>query len=114
MDTRFEPLILQLEISKLSTDFNAIVGHLTEAERRMGAKDPIKETVFSAQATGKRPIGRSTGRFQGNCYNCGKVGHMSAKCRIPRKLNGHSTGPLATPGRKRGLSPDPKHTIETS
>ena len=80
----------------------------------MGAKDPLRETVFSACIPGKRPIGR----FQGSCYNCGKAGHISAKCRAPRKLNGPSpgpsTGPLVTPGGRRGLSPGPEHAVETS
>ena len=94
------------------------MAHLTEAERHIGAKDPLRETVFSACISGKRPIGR----FQGNCYNCGKAGYISAKCRAPRKLNGPSpgpslgpsTGPLVTPGGRRGLSPGPEHAAETS
>jgi len=114
LDARFEPLILQLEISKTTTDFSAIVAFLTEAERRMGAKDPLKETVFSAQTPPKRTPTGGPKVFQGNCYNCGKHGHRAAKCRLPKKVIGPSTGPLATPGGRRGLSPGPESTTETS
>jgi hypothetical protein len=126
VDNRFEPLILQLEVSKSTTDFNAIVAHLTEAERCIGTKDPLKETVFSAQALENKPNqrpnqggprgsqGRPTGHFQDNCYNCRKPGHKSAECRGPRKPTGPSTRPLATPGGRRGLSPTPDSAMEAS
>src|SRR5882757_988666 len=117
IDPRFEPLILQLEVSKSTTDFNAIVAHLTEAERRMGAKDPLKETAFSARTPKKGSMGatrRPTGRFRGNCYNCGKLGHKSTECRAPKKSTGPSTGPLVTPGGRRGLSPTPDIAMEAS
>ena len=90
------------------------MAYLIEAKYYIGAKDPLRETVFSACISGKRPIGC----FQGSCYNYEKAGYISAKCRAPRKLNrpslGPSTGLLVTPGKRRGLSPGPEYTIETS
>ena len=119
-DSRFEPLILQLEISKTTTDFNAIIAFLMEAERRMGPKDPLKEIAFSAgMPRDKAPESRKPRGFQGNCYNCNKYGHRASACKLPKKESagppigppiGPSTGPLATPGGGKGLSPDPEFT----
>ncbi len=113
-DNRFAPLILQLEISNLVTEYSTVIAHLTEGERRMGPKDPLKETAFSANIGAKG----NKRTFQGDCYNCGKKGHRATDCRSkkpekrtgkgPERLEkGPSTGPLATPGGGRGLSPGP-------
>ncbi len=80
----------------------------------MGPKDPLKETAFSANIGAKG----NKRTFQGDCYNCGKKGHRATDCRSkkpekrtgkgPERLEkGPSTGPLATPGGGRGLSPGP-------
>ena len=45
-DPQYDPVILQLSITHI-TDFDAIVGELTEHERRIGVK-PLKETAFNA------------------------------------------------------------------
>jgi hypothetical protein len=46
LDSRFRPLILQLEISSTATDYSVIVAYLTKFERRIGLKEALKETVF--------------------------------------------------------------------
>lgn len=111
LDERFGPLILQLEISGITTDYSVIVARLTEHERRMGPKEALKETVLSARTGGKGP--KRT--FQGKCYNCGKEGHRKAECRGKKQgtqgTQSPSTGPLATPGGGRGLSPGPGKPI---
>jgi hypothetical protein len=106
LDPRFDPLILQLEISGTVKDYAVVVTKLTEFERRLGPKEPIKEGAFSAQSTKGKP------KFQGKCYNCDKPGHMARYCRAPKKSTEEgkspSTGPLPTPSGGRGLSPGPK------
>jgi Domain of unknown function (DUF4219)/Zinc knuckle len=89
LDSRFEPLILQLEISGTTTNYSVIVARLSEHERRMGPKEPLKETALSAKAGGKQP----KKSFQGKCFNCGKQGHRKADCRAK---SSPSTGPLVS------------------
>jgi hypothetical protein len=111
LDPRFDPLILQLEISGTINDYAVVVTKLTEFERRMGPKEPVKEGAFSAQSTKGKP------RFQGKCYNCDKAGHMARHYRAPKRdaegSKGPSTGPLPTPSGGRGLSPSPKGTTSS-
>jgi Reverse transcriptase (RNA-dependent DNA polymerase)/Integrase core domain/GAG-pre-integrase domain len=125
LDTRFNPLILQLEITGTATDFSVIVTHLTEFERRLGPKEPLKESVFRATqspnqgdsaAQGRRNKGQKR-KFKGNCYTCQKPGHKSAECRLRApegSPQGPSTGPLATPSGGRGLSPPPPVQANTA
>ena len=112
LDPRFDPLILQLEISGTVTDYTVVVTRLTEFERRMGPKEPIKEGAFSASST------KGKSRFLGKCYNCGKTGHMARGCRAPKKeaegSKSPSTGPLPTPSGGRGLSPGPTGSTDSA
>ena len=55
LDDRFIPLILQLEISGITTDYNVIVARLSDYERRMGPKEALKETVLYAKTDEKSP-----------------------------------------------------------
>jgi len=109
LDQRFEPLILQLEITDMATNYDKIVTHLTEFERRMGPKEPVEESVFTVQQRQRRG-------FNGKCFTCNQRGHKSFECEFKdtaedpeaasREPNtGPSTGPLATPSGGRGLSP---------
>ena len=105
LDARYSPLILQLEISDTAKDYDTIVAHLTEFERRLGPKEPIKESVLSAKDLKKTP--KNT-KFKGKCWNCDRIGHRSTECKSPKKPEkSPSTGPLATPNGGRGLSPPP-------
>jgi len=115
LDPRFDPLILQLEISdSITNKYPIVVTKLTEFERRLGPKEPIREGAFSATGTGKAP------KFQGKCFNCGRVGHRKQDCKSPKKSPGNSpsTGPLPTPTGGKGLRIGPtegaKHAIEHS
>jgi hypothetical protein len=89
LDSRFGPLILQLEISGTATDYSVIVAHLTEFERRIGPKEALKETVFRAGIyyTGRNreirnpeqgPRKEPGKRFQGRCFGCNQFGHRKA------------------------------------
>jgi hypothetical protein len=118
LDLRFNPLILQLEILGIVTDYTMVVTRLTEFECCIGPKELIKEGAFSAQSTKRKP------KFQGKCYNCKKTGHRARDCRAPKRDaegKSPSTGPLPTPLGGRGLSPgligsmdSAKYTIEHS
>jgi hypothetical protein len=111
LDPRFDPLILQLEILGTVTDYTMVVIRLTEFERRMGPKEPIKEGAFSAQSTKGKP------KFQGKCYNCEKTGHRARDCRAPKRDaegKSPSTGPLPTPSGGRGLSPGPVGSTDSA
>ena len=75
------------------------MSHLTEFERRIGPRETLKETILSARVEAKK-------RFQGDCWNCHRKGHRSSECRSKsRPVESPSTGPLAPPRGRRGLSP---------
>ena len=106
LDTRFDPLILQLEISGLTTSYSLVIDKFMEFERRLGPKEAVKEGAFKAVDNQRKP------RFGGKCFNCGKQGHRARDCRVPTKERdpegrNPSTGPLPTPSGGRGLSPGP-------
>ena len=112
MDERFAPLILQLEISGNTTNYSAIVARFSEHERRMGPKEALKESVLLAKTGEKSP------KFQGKCFKYSKFGHRKSDCKskkVEKQENQEkspSTGPLATPGGGRGLSPGPGKSTE--
>ena len=106
----FDTVILQVGLAGI-TSFDAIVDQLTEYERRVG-EQPQKESAFAAdqEASQGRSANQKTRQkikpragFKGRCFHCNKVGHRKSECRTLNQ--GASTGPLATPGGSRGLSP---------
>ena len=112
LNDRFNPLVLQLQISDNAKDFNSVVSWLKEYEQQFNTEEPLKETAFSAKDSGSKysaaklqKIRQSSPRskFTGRCFKCNKVGHRQAECRSKKA----STGPLATPSGGRGLSPPP-------
>lgn len=133
LNTMYDPIVLQLGLAKI-TNYEDVITQLTEYERRLAA-DPkvIKENVFSATTPSRnkqRAYGgtnlaqEGTGHkrgFNGKCYNCGKIGHRKADCRLLHQNRiKASTGPLATSNGGRGLSPvagnmhEAYYTSETS
>jgi hypothetical protein len=78
----------------------------------MGPKEALKESVLLAKTGEKSP------KFQGKCFKCGKQGHRKSDCRSKKgekqenQEKSPSTGPLATPGGGRGLSPGPGKSTE--
>jgi hypothetical protein len=74
LDARFDPIILQLEVGDSVRDFDKLVMHMTEFERRLGAKDPGKEAALSANAAADKGEGKKKG-FKGKYSSCEKQGH---------------------------------------
>jgi hypothetical protein len=101
LNKQYDLLVLQLEITDLVKDYNKLVMHLTEFERRMG-KEPFKEKALKALDKGKKP----KSGFSGKYFTCRKIGHKSSEYRSAGKKA--STGPLAMPGGCQGLSPPPE------
>jgi hypothetical protein len=103
---------LQLEISGNTTDYSIIVACFSKYEQRMGPKEALKKSVLLAKTGEKNP------KFQGKCFKCGKFGHRKSDCKskkVEKQENQEkspSTGPLATPGGSRGLSPGPGKSTE--
>jgi hypothetical protein len=113
LDSRFDPLILQLGISGLATDFAVIVPKFIDFERRIGPKEGLKEGALTANIGSKgsrnsrRKEPNNSASFKGRCFNYGKTGHKKSECTTKPKDN-PSTGPLATPNGGRGLSLEPR------
>jgi hypothetical protein len=112
LDPRFDPLILQLEIGDLATNYTVVVSKLTEFERRIGPREATKEGAFSTTNT------KSKTKFQRKCYNCEKTEHIARDCRAPKRDsrkpgNNSSTEPLPTPSGSRGLSLAPSKATGT-
>jgi hypothetical protein len=82
LDSRFDPLILQLEISGITTDYSTIVERLSEHERRMGPKEALRESALSAKGRYKSKA-RGRKPFRGYCNNCGRYGHRQKECQEP-------------------------------
>ena len=55
LDERFAPLILQLEISRVTTNYSVIIARLSEHEWRIGPKEALKESVLSTKTDEKAP-----------------------------------------------------------
>lgn len=58
-----------IEIQRLSTNVAKMQNQLSQMQQRLPDNAPNRS------------------KFQGNCYNCGKSGHMSRDCRAPRRNN---------------------------
>jgi hypothetical protein len=95
LDPRFDPLILQLEISGTVTDCTVVVTRLTEFERRMGPKEPIITTAYRAKepevskdiedlgdSGDEEPLIR--------CYKCGGIGHKRSECPTKKPVRGRA------------------------
>ena len=71
IDTRFEPMILQLQLSTKFDDYRAITERLIDIERRLGVSESAKESSLRADTEGKG----SKKKFKGECFYCKKKGH---------------------------------------
>ncbi|RFU35515.1 hypothetical protein B7463_g829, partial [Scytalidium lignicola] len=58
LDSRFDPLILQFQISNLPVNFSLMVSMFSDMERHMESKESLKK-------------GASENQFNGKCFNCG-------------------------------------------
>ncbi|RFU25060.1 hypothetical protein B7463_g11276, partial [Scytalidium lignicola] len=107
MDSRFHSIVTQLSLSKQDVgNYDVVVAHLTEFERRIGPKEPAKESVLNATEKGEKGK-KGKKPFKGVCFNCGKTGHIARFCRAPKKEgdSSPSTGALPTPS---GVKEQPK------
>jgi hypothetical protein len=98
LDPRFDPLILQLEISGTVTDYTIVVTKLTEFERRMGPREPIITTAYRAK---EREASKDIGDLgdsgdsgdeepQIRCYKCGGIGHKRSECPTKKPVRGRA------------------------
>ena len=115
MGARYDTITTQLEIAGVK-NYDNIVAHLEDFERRFVTSQPSKENaLLTMEKTSGKPSFDKKGqqkkkRFNGNCFYCQKPGHIKAECQSRKrdeagKGGQPSTGPLATPGGGRGLSP---------
>jgi hypothetical protein len=128
--SRYDAVVTQIKLSR-GQSYDSAVGEIANFERHLIAPKPQKETALRAEvapqastvALDARPTaGKGSGgaqgskpRFSGNCFYCDKPGHRKSECQT-RKRNQKSekrageasTGPLATPTARKGLSPPPQ------
>ena len=71
----YRPITLQLELQGLK-QFDVIVGHLEEAERRLAAI--AKRPEAALRIIEKKPKGKGKGPIQ--CWYCERKGHVRTKC----------------------------------
>jgi hypothetical protein len=95
LDPRFDPLILQLEISGTVTDYAVVVTKLTEFERRLGPKEPISTTAYRAKElevedTGDLGDSSSDEEPLIRCYKCGGIGHKRSECPTKKPIRGRA------------------------
>ncbi|PIL25076.1 transcription factor [Ganoderma sinense ZZ0214-1] len=67
--------IMKIQAVALTMDQNLLV---CEEERPKQFSGRWRKKGEKATATGKKP-------FTGNCFNCGKPGHRSFECKLPKK-----------------------------
>jgi hypothetical protein len=79
LDSRFDSLILQLEISDLATNYTVVVSKLTEFKRCIDLRETTKESAFSTTNT------KSKTKFQRKCYNYEKTEYIARDYRASKR-----------------------------
>ena len=69
--------------SSTKRGFNPSVTKTNVVEHRQSSKNKKTKAKLKIGLKG----GVSKNKFQGKCFNCGKVGHRSVDCRLLRKNN---------------------------
>ena len=83
-----EELIIRLRIEENNRDsekkrFNPVTTKANVVEHGQSSKNKKIKPKLKLRPKG----GVSKNKFQGKCFNYGKVGHKSMDCRLPRKNN---------------------------
>ena len=89
-EMNLEELIVRLRIEKDNRDsekrgFNPAADKANVVEHGKSSKN--KKTKAKPKLGPKGDISKN--KFQGKCFNCGKVGHRSVDCRLSRKNKNH-------------------------
>ena len=91
-EMNLEELIVRLRIEEDNRGFEhkpsdpiAAKANLVEHKQGQSSKGKKIKPKFGAKGGITKP------RFQGKCFNCGKKGHKSTDCRLPKKKKDHET-----------------------
>lgn len=121
----YGPITLQLELQDIY-QFDVIVGHLEESERRLAAMATVPEAAL--RTSEKKHKGKEKGKGQVQCWHCEKKGHVRTKCQSwltetdeGRKYSKDhpesaraKTGPLPTPGAKNSTPTEKAQAVSES
>ncbi|XP_075088742.1 uncharacterized protein LOC142170653 [Nicotiana tabacum] len=84
-EMKLEDLVIRLKIE----EDNKTAEKKSHGNSMIMGANIVEETAPKSKKR-KRPSGKTKEqnkkKFKGNCYNCGKVGHKSPDCRLPKRI----------------------------
>ncbi|GAX21370.1 hypothetical protein FisN_12Lu132 [Fistulifera solaris] len=80
------------EFNRKLTTFRAVAGDRCTVEDITAKANNLYSGLIGASLWAAGDGEDETGFFAGNCYNCGKEGHMAKDCKAPKKENNNERG----------------------
>jgi hypothetical protein len=80
------------EFNRKLTTFRAVAGDSCTVEDITTKANNLYSGLIGASLWAAGDGKEETGFFAGNCYNCGKEGHMAKDCKAPKKDNNNERG----------------------